>query len=185
MEQNPISFGAADRKTVEKNRRNYMKDLYSKLHSLIPHDSSSLGAKSLTDQLDEAANYIRKLRIKLDKLKHKRETLKGSHLSNNIPEVEEAMSELAPVPPQVDIHVSGSSAEIHLITATDVSCFMITEVIRMLQEEGFEILNVSCAVSNNTCFQIIHSQSQAGAWVPSCGSGTIWERIKKFVNGDD
>ncbi|KAK1368680.1 Transcription factor bHLH36 like [Heracleum sosnowskyi] len=181
MEQNPTSFGAADRKTIEKNRRNYMKDLYSELHSLIPHDNSSKGVKSLTDQLDEAAKYIKKLRIKLEKLKHKRETLEGVNLPNNIPRVEEAILESACVSPQVDIHVSGSSIEIHLISGLNVSSFMFIEIVRMLQEESFEIQNANCAVSNNTCFQTIHSQ--VGDCVSSCGSGTISERIKKFVNG--
>ncbi|KAL8108009.1 hypothetical protein AgCh_024450 [Apium graveolens] len=138
MEKNPKSFGASDRKTIEKNRRNYMKDLYCQLHSLIPNDISSKGGKSLTDQLDAAAKYIRKLKIKLEKLKQKRETLEGINLLNNIPRVEEAILESACVPPQVDIHDSGYFIEIHLVGADCVS---------------------------------------------TCGSGTISERIKKFVNG--
>lgn len=182
MEQKPTSFGAADRKTIEKNRRNYMKDLYSKLHSLIPHENSSKGGKSLTDQLDEAAKYIKKLKIKLEKLKHKRETLEGINLLSNIPRIEEAILESACISPQVDIHDSGSSVEIHLISGLDVSSFMFIKIIGMLQEEGFEIQNANCVVSNSTCFQTIHSQ--VGDCVPSCGSGTISERIKKFVNGD-
>lgn len=35
------SSRAADRKTIEKNRRNQMKDLYMKLNSLVHHDQHS------------------------------------------------------------------------------------------------------------------------------------------------
>lgn len=40
MDQNPSSSSSrADRKTIEKNRRNEMKALYSRLNSLLPHQS--------------------------------------------------------------------------------------------------------------------------------------------------
>lgn len=40
MENNPISSSRTDRKTIERNRRNQMKALCSKLNSLLPHQSS-------------------------------------------------------------------------------------------------------------------------------------------------
>ena len=39
MESNPSS-SRTDRKTIERNRRNHMKSLYSKLNSLVPHQTS-------------------------------------------------------------------------------------------------------------------------------------------------
>ncbi|KAJ4808522.1 basic helix-loop-helix (bHLH) DNA-binding superfamily protein [Rhynchospora pubera] len=47
-----------DRKTVEKNRRDHMKFLYSKLDSLIASSSSS-ASSYLPDRLEEATNYIK------------------------------------------------------------------------------------------------------------------------------
>lgn len=43
MEQcnNPSSVSKADRKTIEKNRRNQLKALYSELNSLVPHQQHS------------------------------------------------------------------------------------------------------------------------------------------------
>ncbi|KAJ0430081.1 putative transcription factor bHLH family [Helianthus annuus] len=41
MESNQSSSSSrVDRRTIEKNRRIYMKALYNKLHSLVPHESS-------------------------------------------------------------------------------------------------------------------------------------------------
>ncbi|KAF3333355.1 Helix-loop-helix DNA-binding domain-containing protein [Carex littledalei] len=53
-----------ERKTVEKNRRNQMKFLYSKLDSLISSSSSaSTSGQPLPDRLDEATNYIKRIEV--------------------------------------------------------------------------------------------------------------------------
>ncbi|KAG9133147.1 hypothetical protein Leryth_026206 [Lithospermum erythrorhizon] len=71
MEQNPSS-SRADRKTIEKNRRDYMKALCLQLNSMVPHQVSR-EAVTLPDQLEQAENYIKKLRSNLEQMKQKKE----------------------------------------------------------------------------------------------------------------
>ncbi|KAK3204137.1 hypothetical protein Dsin_018183 [Dipteronia sinensis] len=74
--QNPSSSSSSrtDRKTIESNRRNQMKFLYNHLNSLVPHQNP-MEATSLTHQLEEAANYIKRLQIKLESMKEKKDRL--------------------------------------------------------------------------------------------------------------
>ncbi|KAL2524506.1 Uncharacterized protein Adt_09560 [Abeliophyllum distichum] len=68
-----------ERKIIEKNRRNQMKTLYSNLLYLLPDHASKV---PLPDQIDEAVTYIESLKMKLEKMKEKKESLmprKRSH----------------------------------------------------------------------------------------------------------
>ncbi|CAI9772555.1 unnamed protein product [Fraxinus pennsylvanica] len=70
-----------ERKVVEKNRRNQMKIHYSNLLCLLP-DHGSKEAMPLPDQIDEAVAYIESLKMKVEKMKEKKESLmprKRSH----------------------------------------------------------------------------------------------------------
>ncbi|KAK1364853.1 putative achaete-scute transcription factor-related protein [Heracleum sosnowskyi] len=98
MDQNQSSSSRADRKTIEKNRRTQMKGLYTELNSLVPRQNSR-EAKSLTDQLDEAEKYIRKLQMKVEKMKEKRERLMENNPNARF------YGGLA-TPPQIEIHES-------------------------------------------------------------------------------
>ncbi|KAF2573655.1 hypothetical protein F2Q70_00000691 [Brassica cretica] len=64
---------SVDRKTIEKNRRIQMKNLYSELNSLLPQTSRE--SLALPDQLDEAANYIKKLQVNVEKKRERKRKL--------------------------------------------------------------------------------------------------------------
>ncbi|CAA3026245.1 transcription factor bHLH36 [Olea europaea subsp. europaea] len=148
MDQNP-SCSKADRKTIEKNRRNQMKSLYSQLSSLLPHQNSR-EVVSLPDQLGEATNYIKSLQIDLEKMNQKKDRLTGlGNCSSS------TMGELKL--PHVEIHVSGSAVEVALITGLDCQ-FMFSEIIRMFHEEGAEVINASFSIQDDTIFHTIHSK---------------------------
>uniref|UniRef100_A0A7C8ZMP5 BHLH domain-containing protein n=1 Tax=Opuntia streptacantha TaxID=393608 RepID=A0A7C8ZMP5_OPUST len=77
------SSSNADRKTIEKNRRNDLKQLYSQLYSLVHNRASSSGeTKRLPDQIEEATNYIKNLQEEVGKLKEKKDKLLGTDRSN-------------------------------------------------------------------------------------------------------
>ncbi|KAL7213053.1 hypothetical protein ACSBR2_015706 [Camellia fascicularis] len=174
MEHNPSS-SITDRKTIEKNRRNQMKTLYSKLHSLVHPHNTKLEAMSLTDQIDEAANYIKKLQKNLEKLKQKRDSLMG------VEKPKARMKSTTNVglrSPQIEINVMGSALDVVLITGLDCQ-FMFNETIRVIHEEGAEIVNASFSVVDDTVFHTIHSK--VGESGLGCGVASITERLKKFV----
>ncbi|KAI9198082.1 hypothetical protein LWI28_009748 [Acer negundo] len=179
---NPSSSSSSktDRKTVERNRRNQMKFLYSHLNSLVPHQTP-MEATSLPDQLEEAANYIKRLQIKLERMKENKERLIMGTDRSMISETttEMAASRLMLKSPHIEIHEKGSALEVVLITRLDCQ-FLFSETIRLLHEEGAEIVNASFSVVNDTIFHTI--QSKIGdSGLSDNGAARISERLKKLV----
>ncbi|KAL4626835.1 hypothetical protein ACB092_05G125400 [Castanea dentata] len=175
MESNPSS-SRTDRKTIERNRRNQMKALYSQLQSLVPNQTSR-EVTSLPDQLDEAANYIKRLQTKLERMKEKKNNLMGIHEKSNASTNCGMMMGFKP--PQIEIHEVGSALEVVLKTGLDFQ-FMFNETIRVLHEEGAEIVNASFTVVEDTVFHTIHSK--VGDSALGYGAAGIYERLKKFVS---
>ncbi|KAI5657097.1 hypothetical protein M9H77_25890 [Catharanthus roseus] len=174
MEQNPSSSCKVDRKTIEKNRRNHMKSLFSNLSSLVPHHSREV--LSLPDQLEEATNYIKKLQIKLERMRERRDNLAGSVRMSS-----DAKARLKR--PRIEVNeMGGSVIEVILITGSDCQ-FMFTEVIRVLHEERAEIVRANYSVKDNTVFHIIHSKiAEFEAYYGS--AARVSERLRKIVDID-
>ncbi|KZV24220.1 hypothetical protein F511_27891 [Dorcoceras hygrometricum] len=163
MDQNPSS-SKPDRKTVEKNRRNEMKSLCSKLASLVPPRSHT-GTGSLLDQLEVATSYIKKLELNLEKMKQKRNWLMGFNNGG-----------LKPL--EIKVNLMGSVVEVILITG--INCqFLFRETIRVLQEEDADIANACFSVQENTVSHTIHCK--IGGSAPEYGAARIAERLRKFV----
>ncbi|XP_031280293.1 transcription factor bHLH162-like [Pistacia vera] len=179
MERKPSSSSTKiERKIIEKNRRNYMKNLYNNLNSLLPNRSCK-EALPLPDQIDEAINYIKSLEGKLQECNVKKENLMGrkrSYACTNSPATLAASSK----PPKIEIHEMGSTLEVVLTTSVD-NQFIFYEVIRILQEDGAEVVNANCSTVGNTIFQVIHAEM--GDRMFSFGAAKITERLNQFVLG--
>ncbi|EOA17462.1 hypothetical protein CARUB_v10005784mg, partial [Capsella rubella] len=175
---------SVDRKTIEKNRRMQMKSLYSELISLLPHHSSR-ETSALPDQLDEAANYIKKLQVNVEK---KRERKRKLVATTTFEKLNSAGSSLASssvdvsVPkrlPKIEIQEMGSILHIFLVTSLEHK-FMFGEIIRVLTEElGAEITHAGYSIVDDAVFHTLHCK------VEECDYGArsqIPERLEKFVN---
>ncbi|XP_024031389.1 transcription factor bHLH162-like, partial [Morus notabilis] len=134
---------------------------------------------SLPDQLDEAATYIKKLQVSLEKMKEKKNSLKGiekstgNYFNNDVGMGSQKW-------PQIEVHEKGPALEVVLITGLDCQ-FMFNETIRVLHEEGADIVNASFSVVNeDTVYHTIHCK--IGELDPSSGAAKISERLKKFVD---
>ncbi|KAL8249464.1 hypothetical protein R6Q59_006332 [Mikania micrantha] len=162
MECNPSSSSSSrfDRSTIEKNRRIQMKALFSKLHSLVPHESSSRDVTSLPDQLQEAANYIKNLQIKLEKMKEEKDNLKRIKKLEIEHDKKSKTSSLMvghQRTPKIDVREIGSSLEAILITGADFQ-FLFSETISVIHEEGFDVVNASFSIINDIVVHTIHAQ---------------------------
>ncbi|KAK2642138.1 hypothetical protein Ddye_023901 [Dipteronia dyeriana] len=180
---NPSSSSSSrtDRKTIERNRRNQMKFLYNRLNSLVPHQIP-MEATSLPDQLKEAANYIKRLQIKLERMKEKKDRLIMRTDRSMISETTTtamAAQGLMMKSPHIEIHVKGSALEVVLITGLEFQ-FMFSETISLLHEEGAEIVNASFSVVNDTVFHTIHSKV-GDSGLSDHAAASISERLKKLV----
>ncbi|KAK8551535.1 hypothetical protein V6N13_119994 [Hibiscus sabdariffa] len=174
---NPNDSSRPDRKLMERNRRTQMKALYSKLNSLLPHHNSRRPA-SLPDQLHEAAKYIRKLQMDLERVKEKKDSLMRVERWNDT----RSRRINEPKSPEIQIHEMGSSLVIGLTTDTNSGRFIFNQTIRILHEEGAEIASASFSVVDDTVFHTIHltvgHESAPDYWA----SARISERLSKFVN---
>ncbi|XP_012444559.1 transcription factor bHLH162 isoform X1 [Gossypium raimondii] len=183
MNDNPNVSSRPDRKVIERNRRTQMKALYSELYSLLPRHSSR-ESKSLPDQLHEAASYIKKLQINLERMKEKKDSLMSVERLRN---TRSRMTGKVPKSPQIQIHEMGSSLVIGLTTESN-SRFLFTQTIRVLQEEGAEIVNAGFSVVDDTVFHIINLTVAiiGHESAPDYGGGRrISERLNKFLNDAD
>ncbi|KAG8482177.1 hypothetical protein CXB51_026771 [Gossypium anomalum] len=175
---NPNNMSSrTDRKLIERNRRNHMKALYSELNSLVPHYNSRESI-SLPDQLGEAANYIKRLQTNLERMKQRKDSLISGGQSMNIASSSTGFS---PKVTQIQIHEMGSSLVIGLTTDTH-SRFIFNDTIRILHEEGADIVNASFSVIGNTAFHTIHLT--VGELTPDyhgVAVTRIAERLNKFI----
>ncbi|KAF7850526.1 hypothetical protein BT93_L5411 [Corymbia citriodora subsp. variegata] len=170
----PSCLRRTERKIIEKNRRNRMKELYSVLNSLLPSQPSNQEAKSLPDQIDEAIRYIKRLETAVKEAKDRKENLMGkkrprSSISNTLAAI---------TSPQIEIRVGDSSMEV-ILTSGLHDQFIFSEILRMLHEEKVEVLNVNFSVIGNSVYHSVHAKiGESGL-----GAATISKRLKTFVNG--
>ncbi|GMI91542.1 hypothetical protein like AT4G20970 [Hibiscus trionum] len=178
---NPNDSSRPDRKLMERNRRTQMKALFSKLNSLLPHHNSR-APTSLPDQLHEAAKYIKKLQMDLERVKEKKDMLMRDGRWNNT-----RSRSNEPKSPEIQIHEMGSSSSlvIGLTTGTNSSRFIFNQTIRILQEEGAEIANASFSVVDDTVFHTIHLTVGHESAPDYRAAVRISERLDKFVNDAD
>ncbi|PON49682.1 Basic helix-loop-helix transcription factor [Parasponia andersonii] len=171
-----------ERRIVEKNRRNQMKVLYSKLNSLLPPQISK-EAPTLPDQIDGAIKYIKSLETKVKKSKDKKKSLLGgtkkrsysSTFSDNM-----IMATGSLRSPKIEIHEMGSVLEIVLITGQD-NQFIFYEVIRMLHEERADVVDAKFSVLGDSIFHVVHAEIADSMF--AFGATKISERLKRFVSG--
>ncbi|KAJ6799514.1 uncharacterized protein M6B38_208515 [Iris pallida] len=183
------SSSKVDRKTVEKNRRIHMKNLCFKLGSLIPkEDRNTKEAISQHDHLDQAATYIRNLKERIEKLKQRKKHATGTGLgtgtdTNGEPRDGEGGREIATEElwvPVVEVAYRDPVLEVVLITGPRKK-FMLYKVIRVLAEEGAEVVNASFSVVGDKIFYTVHCQATSST--AGVDASRISERLKVLLQG--
>ncbi|XP_015936246.1 transcription factor bHLH162-like [Arachis duranensis] len=175
----PSTTTKVERKIIERNRRNKMKDLYSKLNSLLPSYSPT-EVLPLPDQIDEAVKYIKSLEKKVKMAKEKKERLlKGRNNKKRSRGFDEKNITKSPM---IDVHEMGNSLLQVVLTCGFENKFLFNEIIRILHEEKVEIVSVnSSSQPGDSMIHVLHAE------IPSAfqqfGAARVSERLKRFVNG--
>ncbi|XP_015950354.1 transcription factor bHLH162-like [Arachis duranensis] len=164
-----------ERRVIEKNRRNHMKMLYSKLNSLLPRPKEPL---PLPDQVNKAINYIKSLEEKVKMAKEKRERSLGIGIRRK-----RTRGDCSGVdrqkPPQLEVHEIGSCVEIEMTCGLDTQ-FIFYEIIRILNEEKIDVKSVNSSLIENFMYHVVRAEI-----LPSLlqfGVTKVSERLKRFVN---
>lgn len=182
---NNTSPTKVERKIIEKNRRNHMKKLYSILNSLLPHQIS-MEPLSVPDQIDAAVEYIKSMQRRLKECEEKKQKLmhmgrkRSSCTTSSIAsETITSSSSESFSAPRIEIHSTGSTLEIILITGTE-NQFVFQDIIGILNQEGAQVENATYSMVGNSIFHTIHAK------VSKCTDGeNIIEKLNKFVYGSN
>ncbi|XP_010538664.1 PREDICTED: uncharacterized protein LOC104812938 [Tarenaya hassleriana] len=176
MESNSnASSSRSDRKTIEKNRRIQMKTLQSDLNSLLPNSQNSREPLTQPDQLDEAAKYIKKLQVKVERMKERKRKLVGSEGSSDSP------SGFAFRRPRIEIQEMGPIMNIVLVTGLDCK-HMFYEIIRVLTDEGTDVSHSSFSVVDDAVFHTLQCKVEVEECDYEAARGRISERLKRLVD---
>ncbi|KAI9086789.1 hypothetical protein K1719_031383 [Acacia pycnantha] len=171
-----------ERKTIEKNRRNQMKSLYSKLNSLLPNQNPK-ELLQLPDQVDQAINYIKSLEAKVKVAQEKKESLTGkkrslASCSSSAIDINKNKSVVRS--PEIEIREVGSSLQIVLITGLD-NQFVFYEIIRILHEENIEVVSANSSLFGDSMHHVVHAE--IGQSSLQFGATKVSQRLKTFVYG--
>ncbi|KAE8702385.1 Basic helix-loop-helix DNA-binding superfamily protein, putative isoform 3 [Hibiscus syriacus] len=160
------SRGRSSRRTGEQHE-----EFVLQAHSLLPlHDSKK--PLSLPDQIDEAVNYIKSLKTRLNEYRDKKESLTRRKRSYTC-KIETKVRLKAP---ELKINENESAMEVVLTTGKD-SQFMFYDMIGILNQHGAEVVNASFSVVGNTVFHVLHAE--IGAFV---GAQIIKNKLNKLVH---
>ncbi|KAG5233359.1 hypothetical protein OIU76_016001 [Salix suchowensis] len=174
-----ISSTKTERKVIEKNRRNQMKTLYSKLNSLLP-DQNFKEPLPLPDQIDEAISYIKSLEERLKRARERKEGLTSSRKRSFACTHQDPTPAATQKPPQLKIQELGSALEIVLTSGADKQ-FLFCEIIRILDEEGAEVVSANVHVLGDSIFQVLHAQMKESD--NGFGAAKVTERLNMLING--
>ncbi|KAL8118306.1 transcription factor bHLH162-like [Apium graveolens] len=180
----PGSGNKLDRKTVERNRRIHMKGLCLRLTSLVPphHFNPSRDSLSQQAQLDQTAAYIKELKERIGELKAKKEFLDLMNI-----DIIGGNSTSMPIPvsasfrvPVVELRELGSSnIEVVVVSGLDKN-FRLCDVIRVLHEEGTDVISTNISRVGDRVFHTLHAQ------VKVCRVGVdttrIWQRLQELMS---
>ncbi|KAG8493253.1 hypothetical protein CXB51_010740 [Gossypium anomalum] len=128
-----------NRNLIEKERRSNMRHLFSRLFSLLPPPTTRRSA--IPDRLEQATVYINQIRTRLEGLNQRRLQLEEGNRRT---------SRRTMMSPVINIseysHVSGM--EINLITESELN-LSLSEIIRIIQDEGAEVLTLTYSNGSN------------------------------------
>ncbi|MCE2055210.1 hypothetical protein HAX54_042183 [Datura stramonium] len=173
-----------ERKDVEKNRRNNMKNLCNQLYSLLPLHTSQETIIALPDQIDAAEKYIKSSEMKLEKNKMYLEELRRMS-SRKRPKLSNSTNKPDPSTkssPQIQVHEMGPNVDMILITDLD-NLTTFNNIIRLFHEEGVEIMSTSFTLHGNSMLQISHKTKINRSCTVESRTTTLCDKLKELLYG--
>ncbi|KAF9602823.1 hypothetical protein IFM89_031683 [Coptis chinensis] len=161
---NTISEGSSDtnsnkkkrmkmHREVERQRRQEMATLYSKLRSLVPQEYLK-GKRSISDHMNEAAHYIKHQQKKIKELVEKRDDLQRLSNSNN----SNMKNHSSCSQNYVTVHACFSGVEIIVRNGPSDQVLPLSTVLGVLVEEGLSATSCTSTRVNENTFYAIQSE---------------------------
>nr|AKN09601.1 basic helix-loop-helix transcription factor [Salvia miltiorrhiza] len=172
-----------ERKIIEKNRRNKMKNLYSQLVSHLPPQPSSLveGAP-LPDQIDQVVEHIKNMKTKLEKLRQKKDFLlqRNKQPINNNSCITNTQNEGKNLISSPLVEVQDMGPNLDVVLAENLQSFSsFRDIISLVHQHGVEIASASFSRDGNSSIQVLHDK--VGHPKPGFDGATIARKMKELV----
>ncbi|XP_049393475.1 transcription factor bHLH168-like [Solanum stenotomum] len=145
-----------DRKTQEKNRRVHMKHLSSKLFSLIPSNYSK-EVRTKQDHVDQAISYIGELKERVEVLKKRKEEV-AQGTNDHSRKSMSTTSCTIKTPNMVEFRELDSTLEVIILTSGLQKNFTLQEVIKIIEEEGAQVVTANYSTLEDAIYYTIHAQ---------------------------
>ncbi|KAM4087181.1 hypothetical protein ACJW30_10G158400 [Castanea mollissima] len=143
------------RRDNERQRREQMASLYSSLRLLLPLEFIK-GKRSVSDLINEAANYIKHMTEKIQGLQVERDQLKNpSNSTAFIPGIESSNNCSLNY---VTVRVSEAGIEILMSSWLREEGFLLSKVLELLLEEGLSVIRCASNKTNERLFLTIQSE---------------------------
>lgn len=112
----------------------------------------------MPDRLSDAVNYIEELQARVEKLKDRKESLLEHQNLNTASCPLGKTSAGASLLPEIMTQEMGSALEVVIISSKLGCQLTFNEVVRVLHEEGAEIVGANFSVMGDIAFHCIHSE---------------------------
>ncbi|KAL4333120.1 hypothetical protein GQ457_07G018280 [Hibiscus cannabinus] len=159
-----------NRNLIERERRSNMRNLFSRLFSLLPPPSTR--RSSIPDRLEQANEYINQFRTHLEGLEQRRSQLEEANRAARAT----AMSPVINISEYSNI----SGMEINLTTGSELN-LSLTEIIGIIQEEGAEVLSLTHSNAANMNILSIHCQQAATGYINGIDRSRLLQRLSTMI----
>ncbi|XP_060211443.1 transcription factor bHLH162-like [Lycium barbarum] len=139
-------------------------------------------AMALPDQVDAAITYIKSLEIKLEKNKMQLEKLRTSKKRPNLCMAIHDPNPTTKLSPQIEVHEMSPTMDVILMTGLD-NLTMFYNIIRLLHEEGFKVVNANFSLEGNSTMQILHENKIIENSTMESRATTVYSRLKELLYG--
>ncbi|XP_047313908.1 transcription factor bHLH162-like [Impatiens glandulifera] len=179
-----LSIPKLERKTIEKNRRNNMKTLYSHLSSLLPPKETGF---AVTDQIDDAIDYIKNLQTKIEEAEEKKKQLleRGTKRKQPSPTTTAAaaaaISGDIPRSAEIDVRETGPTVDVAIsICGLDMN-YLFYDTIRVIHQEGGDVITANSSIIGNSVFYTLHATVKN--YPINYHYGRITKRLQELIHG--
>ncbi|RVW47214.1 Transcription factor bHLH168 [Vitis vinifera] len=163
-----------DRNALERDRRQYIEELSSRLGFLLP---PPLSKRSLPELLDQATTHVKQLGQRVEMLKQKKQLLEGSDTDDQITGIRDQMMSDS-WSPVLTVRDLGSMLEVCVKSGSNKK-FMLHQVIQVLVEEAAQVVALSYSNVGDRIFYTINAEAVS----PRIGIETsrVHERLKELI----
>ncbi|XP_021734138.1 uncharacterized protein LOC110700863 [Chenopodium quinoa] len=146
--------------------RSQFNQLCSNLTSIIPpqHFHNSVDMLSQADKIEQATSYVVNLRERIENLNKRKEQLMVNQEGTSSSNTENfscndttMMTNSGLLPTSIEVKDLGSVIEVQLVVQQDRD-IKLHEVIRVLEEEGAEVVNATFSTHGNYVLHTLHAR---------------------------